>query len=600
MTDHRPWFAHYPEGVPHTLAPYPEKNLYSLLSEAAERHPNAPAVVWAVPGGKTLSYRQLKSETEKFSAVLVKLGVKKGDRVALILPNCPQYLIAYYATVRIGAVIVGNNPLYTARELSHQLNDCGAEVVVVLDSLYPNLKAIEKDYKPREVVVTSVTDYMKFPVNVLAPMKLKKEAKHEGHPWPPVPSDADVKHWKRLMSSAGTPPAVAEVDAKNDPAGFIYTGGTTGLSKGAMLSHANLVSNAMQGAAWFPELGDGTDSLMCVLPFFHSYGMTVCMNVGVLKAGKLVLLPRFVLGDTLKAIQKERPTMFPGVPRLYIALNEAEETKNFDITSITACFSGAAALPLAVAKKFEGLTGSRVVEGYGLTETSPITHANPITGERREGFIGIPIPDTDCKLVDLDDSTKEVELGQPGELAISGPQVMLGYWNKPDETAGMIKEEDGVRWLYTGDVAVIDETGWFKIVDRKKEMIIVSGFNVYPTDIEQALYHNPKVEKVAVVGVPDETTGEAVKAFIVLRKGETATPEEIIKWSRNELTGYRVPKQIEFRDSLPETLVGKVLRRVLVDEEKKKQAAAASGGGDGKAAAAADAEPGSGPAASNT
>jgi long-chain acyl-CoA synthetase len=595
MTDHRPWFAHYPEGVPHTLAPYPEKNLYSLLSEAAERHPNAPAVVWAVPGGKTLSYRQLK-----FSAVLVKLGVKKGDRVALILPNCPQYVIAYYATVRIGAVIVGNNPLYTARELSHQLNDCGAEVVVVLDSLYPNLKAIEKDYKPREVVVTSVTDYMKFPVNVLAPMKLKKEAKHEGHPWPPVPSDADVEHWKRLMSSAGTPPAVAEVDAKNDPAGFIYTGGTTGLSKGAMLSHANLVSNAMQGAAWFPELGDGTDSLMCVLPFFHSYGMTVCMNVGVLKAGKLVLLPRFVLGDTLKAIQKERPTMFPGVPRLYIALNEAEETKNFDITSITACFSGAAALPLAVAKKFEGLTGSRVVEGYGLTETSPITHANPITGERREGFIGIPIPDTDCKLVDLDDSTKEVELGQPGELAISGPQVMLGYWNKPDETAGMIKEEDGVRWLYTGDVAVIDETGWFKIVDRKKEMIIVSGFNVYPTDIEQALYHNPKVEKVAVVGVPDETTGEAVKAFIVLRKGETATPEEIIKWSRNELTGYRVPKQIEFRDSLPETLVGKVLRRVLVDEEKKKQAAAASGGGDGKAAAAADAEPGSGPAASNT
>ncbi len=235
-----------------------------------------------------------------------------------------------------------------------------------------------------------------------------------------------------------------------------------------------------------------------------------------------------------------------------------------------------------MAKKFEGLTGSRVVEGYGLTETSPITHANPVVGERREGFIGIPMPDTDCKLVDLDDATKEVPEGEPGELAISGPQVMLGYWNKPDETAGMIKEENGVRWLYTGDVAQLDETGWFKIVDRKKEMIIVSGFNVYPTDIEQALYHNPKIEKVAVVGVPDETTGEAVKAFIVLRKGETATPEEIIKWSRNELTGYRVPKQVEFRDSLPETLVGKVLRRVLVEEEKQKQKeAAASGSGSG-------------------
>jgi len=594
MTDHRPWFAHYPEGVPHTLEPYPEKNLFSLLDESAERHPNAPAVVWSVPGGKTLTYSQLKAEVERFSAVLAGLGVKKGDRVALILPNCPQYVIAYYATVRIGGVIVGNNPLYTARELSHQLNDCGAEVIVVLDSLWPNLKNIEKDYRPRETVVTSVTDYMKFPINMLAPMKLKKEAKHEGHPWPPVPSDAKVNWWKKVMGSAGTPPPVAEVDAKNDPAGFIYTGGTTGLSKGAMLSHYNLVANAMQGAAWFPQLGDGTDSLMCVLPFFHSYGMTVCMNIGILKAGKLVLLPRFVLGDTLKAIQKERPTMFPGVPRLYIALNEADETKNYDITSITACFSGAAALPLAVAKKFEGLTGSRVVEGYGLTETSPITHANPIEGERREGYIGIPIPDTDCKLVDLDDPSKEVELGQPGELAISGPQVMLGYWNKPDETAGMIKEEDGRRWLYTGDVAVIDDTGWFKIVDRKKEMIIVSGFNVYPTDIEQALYHNPKVEKVAVVGVPDDTTGEAVKAFIVLRKGETATPEEIIKWSRNELTGYRVPKQVEFRDSLPETLVGKVLRRVLLDEEKEKQQQAASGNGStdgsGKTEAAAETE----------
>jgi len=580
MTDHRPWFGQYPEGVPRSLEPYPEKNLFSLLAESAERHPSAPAVVWSVPGGKTLTYAEVLAQTEKFSAVLAGLGVKKGDRVALILPNCPQYVIAYYATVRIGGVIVGNNPLYTARELSHQLNDCGAEVVVVLDSLWPNLKNIENEYKPRETVVTSVTDYMSFPINKLAPMKLKKEAKHEGHPWPPVPKDAPVKWWKKAMGSAGTPPPVAEVDAKNDPAGFIYTGGTTGLSKGAMLSHFNLVANAMQGAAWFPQLGDGTDSLMCVLPFFHSYGMTVCMNVGILKAGKLVLLPRFVLEDTLKAIQKERPTMFPGVPRLYIALNEAEETKKYDITSITACFSGAAALPLAVAKKFEGLTGSRVVEGYGLTETSPITHANPIVGERREGFIGIPIPDTDCKLVDLDDVTKEVPDGEPGELAVSGPQVMLGYWNKPDETAGMIKEENGVRWLYTGDVAQLDETGWFKIVDRKKEMIIVSGFNVYPTDIEQALYHNPKIEKVAVVGVPDETTGEAVKAFIVLRKGETATPEEIIKWSRNELTGYRVPKQVEFRDSLPETLVGKVLRRVLVEEEKQKQKEAAASGSD--------------------
>ncbi|MFL5799684.1 MAG: long-chain-fatty-acid--CoA ligase [Actinomycetota bacterium] len=579
MTDHRPWFAGYPEGVPHTLEPYPEKNLFSVLAESAERHPDAPAVVWGVPGGKTLTYSQLLSETERFSAALAGLGVKQGDRVALILPNCPQYVIAYYATVRIGGVIVGNNPLYTARELAHQLNDCGAEVVVVLDSLWPNLKNIEGEYRPRETVVTSVTDYMSFPVNVLAPMKLKKEAKKEGHPWPPVPSDAPVKTWKSLMRSPGDAPPVAEVDAKNDAAGFIYTGGTTGLPKGAMLSHFNLVSNAMQGAAWFPDLKDGEEAIMCVLPFFHSYGMTVCMNIGILRAAKLVLMPRFELENTLKAIQKERPTMFPGVPRLYIALNEADETKGFDLTSIRACLSGAAPLPLAVAEKFESITGSKVAEGYGLTETSPITHANPIVGKRKEGFIGMPIPDTDCKLVDLDDPSKEMPPGEPGELVISGPQVMLGYWNKPDETAGMIKEEDGARWLYTGDVAQFDEEGYFKIVDRKKEMIIVSGFNVYPTDIEQVLYRNPKVEKVAVVGVPDETTGEAVKAFIVLRKGEQATPEEIIKWSRGDLTGYRVPKQIEFRDSLPETLVGKVLRRVLLDEEKQKQKEAAGSGG---------------------
>jgi long-chain acyl-CoA synthetase len=304
------------------------------------------------------------------------------------------------------------------------------------------------------------------------------------------------------------------------------------------------------------------------------------MNVGINKAAKLVLLPRFELKTCLEAIQKEKPTLFPGVPRLYIALNEAPETKDYDLSSIRACLSGAAPLPLAVAEKFEGMTGSRVVEGYGLTETSPIASANPIHGTRKEGSIGMPLPDTDMKLVDLDDPTKGVEPGQPGELAIAGPQIMLGYWNRPEETAAMIKEgPDGVRWLYTGDVATVDDEGYFRIVDRKKEMILVSGFNVYPTDVEQVLYRHPKIEKVTVVGIPDETTGEAVKAFVVLRQGQTATPEEIRDWAKdpvNGLTGYRAPKYIEFRDSLPETLVGKVLRRVLLEEEKQKQAAAKS------------------------
>jgi long-chain acyl-CoA synthetase len=574
MTEHRPWFASYPDDVPKTLGDYPERSLFSILEDAVRRFPDRPAAVWSVPGGKTLTYRQLMDEVERFSAVLTSLQVKKGDRVGLLLPNCPQYVIAYYATLRIGAVVVGNNPLYTQRELSHQLTDAGCDVVVVLDRLYPSLAAVASAFTPRETVVTSVTDYMKFPINVLAPIKLKKEARHEGTPWPPVPKDARVRWWKDVMRSAGAAPPVAEVDARNDPAGFIYTGGTTGLSKGAMLSHYNLVSNTVQGAAWFADLREGHEAVMCILPFFHSYGMTVCMNVGIYKAAKLVLQPRFVLDDCLKAIAKEKPTLFPGVPRLYIALNEAPETRKFDLSSIRACLSGAAPLPLAVAEKFESITGARLVEGYGLTETSPITHANPITGRRKEGSIGLPIPDTDCKLVDLADPTKPAEPGKEGELAIAGPQVMLGYWNRPEETAAMIREDaEGRRWLYTGDISTVDEEGYFRIVDRKKDMILVSGFNVYPTDVEQVLYRHPAIEKVCVVGVPDDTTGEAVKAFVVLRQGQTATEVEIREWAKDPehgLTGYRAPKRIEFRDALPETLVGKVLRRVLLDEEKQK------------------------------
>jgi long-chain acyl-CoA synthetase len=572
MTEHRPWFASYPENVPKTFGRYPEKSVFSILKESANRFGDRPAIAWF---GRHISYRELLREVEKFSALLAKIGVKPGDRVGLILPNCPQYVIAYYATVRLGAVIVGNNPLYTHRELAHQLNDAGCDVVVVLDQLYANLEAIKGEVDIRQVIVTGLEDYMPFPKNLLAPrLVFRKQAKKEGRPWPPVPKGARVVKWKLIDQAKGAIPPPAEVNAKEDPAGFIYTGGTTGLSKGAMLSHSNIVSNTMQGAAWFPDLVDGQESVMCVLPFFHSYGMTVCMNIGLYKAAKLVLLPRFELEMTLKEIQKEKPTLFPGVPRLYIAINESKEARSFDLKSIRACLSGAAPLPLAVAEKFEQLTGSRVVEGYGLTETSPITHANPIYGRREPGSIGLPIPDTDCKLVDIDDPTKPAPRGEAGELCMSGPQIMLGYWNKKEETEEMIRtDENGVRWLHTGDIAKMDDEGYFFIVDRKKDMIIVSGFNVYPTDIEEILYRHEKIEKVAVVGVPDETTGEAVKAFIVLRKGQEATAEEIVAWARDPktgLTGYRVPKKIEFRDALPETMVGKVLRRKLIDEEREK------------------------------
>src|SRR6266567_1270884 len=574
MTDHRPWYASYPEGVPKTLAPFPEKSLYSILEDSARRFPDAPAISFRAPGapmGKTLTYRELEKQVDQFSRVLTSLGIRKGDRVGLILPNCPQYVIGYYAALRLGAVVVGNNPLYTERELSHQLKDAGIEVVVILENLYPLLNAIKDEVGLREVVVTKLTDFMPFPVNLLAPMRMKKEAQKHGEPWPPVPSDAKVKWWKELMRGSYPAQPVVEVDARNDLAGLIYTGGTTGLSKGAMLTHHNLVSNVMQGRSWFTDLQDGKEGIMCVIPFFHSFGMTVAMNVGVFVAAKLILEVRFELKATLESIQREKPTLFPGVPRLYIAINEGKETPSYDLKSIRACFSGAAPLPMAVAEKFERITGGRIVEGYGLTETSPITHANPIEGTRKPGSIGLPVPDTDCRIVDLDDWTKEVGPGQEGELAMAGPQVMQGYFNRPEETAGMIKaDQDGTRWLLTGDIAKMDDEGYFFIVDRKKDMILVSGFNVYPTDIEQVLYRHPKIQKVAVDGVPDQTTGEAVKAYVVLKEGETATAEEIVAFSRENLTGYRVPKLVEFRDGLPETLVGKVLRRKLQEEEKAK------------------------------
>ena len=574
----RPWLESYPPDVPHSLEPYPEKPLWSLLEDTARRFPDAPAVVFPVaPMAKRLTYRQLVAEAERFAGALASLGVSKGDRVGLVLPNAPQFVVAFWGIQRLGAVSVGNNPLYTAREMTHQLTDAGIEVLVVLDQLYPLIGKIRDEVGLKKVIVTSIGDYLGFPINKLAAIKQKKEAQHEGRPWPPVPADADVIQWSELMGRSSGPLPPLEVSPKEDVACLVYTGGTTGLSKGAMLTHHNMVSNALQTRAWFVDTEEGKEGILCVLPFFHSYGLSAVMNVGITAGMKLVLLPRFELDMALKAIAKEKPTLFPGVPRIYIAINESPETKNHDLSSIRSCFSGAAPLPVAVAEKFENITKGRLVEGYGLTETSPVTHINPIYGKRKFGTIGLPIPDTDCKIVDLDDPEKEVGPGQEGELCLAGPQIMKGYWNKPEETDDMIRvHKDGIRWLHSGDIAKMDEEGYFAIVDRKKDMIIVSGFNVYPTDVEQVLYRHPKIQQVAVVGVPDNKTGEAVKAYVVLKPGQTAEEKEIREWAKDPehgLTGYRAPKHIEFRDELPTTMVGKVLRRVLLEEEKQKAAA---------------------------
>ncbi|MFI5053859.1 MAG: long-chain fatty acid--CoA ligase [Acidimicrobiia bacterium] len=571
MTEHRPWFATWRAGVPKTLEPYPKVSVYSLLVDSAAGFPDSTALAFL---GKHVSYRDLLAEVERFSAVLAGLGVRKGDRVGLLLPNCPQYVIAWYAAVRLGAIAVGNNPLYTRRELTHQVKDFSPNVMVVLDQLYPSLGPIQAEAGFGEVIVTELTDYMRFPLNLLAPLKFRRDAKREGKPWPPVPAGAKVRRWRDLMASAGSPPPVAEVDPLTDPAAFIYTGGTTGLSKGAMLTHHNFVSNVLQVAPCITDFTRGRDGVMCILPFFHSFG-TVAMNFGISQGGKLVMVPRFELHMVLKQLAKERPSFFPGVPRLYVALNEAPETRKYDLKSVKACISGAAPLPQAVADTFREVTGgAKLVEGYGLTECSPVTHVNPFEAPH-PGTIGIPVPDTDCKIVDLNDPDREVAAGERGELCVKGPQIMLGYWNKPEATADMIRN----GWLHTGDIAMMDPDGFFRVVDRLKDMILVSGFNVYPTEVEDVLFHHPKVSKACVVGIPDDRTGERVKAYIVLKAGQTATAEEIIAWCRDPeqgLTGYRVPHDIEFRNELPETLVGKVLRRVLQEEERTKSAATVS------------------------
>ncbi len=568
MTEHRPWFTTWRAGVPKTLEPYPEVSVYSMLSDAATEFPDSVALAFL---GKHLTYRELLEEVDRFSAVLSGLGVQKGDRVGLLLPNSPQYVIAWYAAARIGAIAVGNNPLYTQRELLHQVKDSSPRVMVVLDQLYPQWSAIAHDAGVSEIVLTKLTDYMKFPLNILAPIKFKKDAKKEGKPWPPVPAGAPAKPWRDLMRGAGSIPPVATLDVHADPAAFVYTGGTTGLSKGAMLSHHNLVSNVRQVAPCIVGFEQGKDGVMCVLPFFHSFGL-VAMNFGISQAGKLVLLPRFELHMTLKQLAKERPSFFPGVPRLFVALNEAPETPKYDLKSVKACISGAAPLSRAVADRFREVTGGAVlVEGYGLTECSPVICVNPFDAPR-PGTIGIPIPDTDCKIVDLEDPDSVLPSGERGELCVKGPQVMLGYWNRPEATAEMIRN----GWLHTGDIAVMDDDGFFQIVDRLKDMIIVSGFNVYPTEVEAVLIRHPSVAKVCVIGLPDDRTGERVKAYVVLKESQTVTADEIVAWSRDPeqgLTGYRVPHEIEFRDSLPETLIGKVLRRVLQEEERAKLAA---------------------------
>jgi long-chain acyl-CoA synthetase len=551
----RPWLTSYPEGVPHSID-YPNVPLFQLLEASSREFPHRPAIIYF---DRRLSYGELDKLVRAFAASLHQLGVRKGDRVSLCLPNVPQFVISFYAAVRLGAIAVQTNPMYTERELQELLNDSGAETIVTLDSLYSRVKSIRSQTRLKRVILTSVKDFLPPLLRVLYPVKELRERRRVSLKGEDVLNFLELLHRHR-----GQRPPQVEIDPAEDVAIFQYTGGTTGTSKGAMLTHRNLVANALQSGSWFLQAEQGKERVLAVLPFFHVYGMTVAMNLSISLASAMVLLPRFQIDEVLKTINKHQPTMFPGAPTIYVAFNSHPHIKRYKVGSIGECISGSAPLPLEVKRRFQELTGGKLVEGYGLSEASPVTHSNPLDGRDIPGSIGIPFPDTEAKIVGP--TGKELGVSEVGELVIRGPQVMKGYWNNPQETDQVLK--DG--WLHTGDIAKMDEQGYFYIVDREKDLIIASGYNVYPREVEEVIYQHPQVAEAAVIGVPHPYRGETVKAFIVPRSGEELNDEEIIAFCRERLAAYKAPRLIEFRDSLPKTAVGKILKRELREEELHK------------------------------
>ncbi|MGA7876283.1 MAG: long-chain fatty acid--CoA ligase [Desulfoferrobacter sp.] len=551
------WYKSYDSDVPKSLE-YPQEPLPILLKKNSEKYSNNTATEFF---GAKLTYSSLWKQIQSFANALSQMGVEPGSKVAIMLPNCPQAVISFYAVLWLGGVVVMTNPLYVEREMKHQWVDSEAKFLVVLDHLYPKVSKVLPKTGIKKVIATSIKDYLPFPKNWLYRLKTLKDKLFTA-----VPYGENVFNFTRLIESTSpTPPSCpANLD---DLALLQYTGGTTGVAKGVMLSHGNILANVAQIAGWFPELNWGKERFISILPFFHVFGMTVAMNFPLYTGSTVTLVPKFDVDDFVETLQKTKPTLFPGVPTIFVAIVNHKDISSFDLSSIRFCITGSAPMPLEVLKKFEELTGSIIIEGYGLTESSPVTHCNPIKGTRKAGSIGVPLPDTEFKIVDLEMGVEEQPVGQEGELVVRGPQVMQGYWKMPQETDSTLR--DG--WLYTGDIATMDEQGYTFIVDRKKDMIIAGGYNIYPREVDEVLYEHPKVLDAVTVGVPDPYRGETVKAFIVPKPGEEITEKEIIQFCKTRLAAYKVPKSVEFRESLPKTTVGKVLRKELRREAIKEQ-----------------------------
>ena len=547
------WHRFYDPGVPPVLE-FEDITLPGFLERSAAEYPDATALIFL---NRTMTYRELQADVDRFAAALARLGVGPGIRVAVQLPNLPQTVIAFYAALSLGATVVMTNPLYVEREIEHQWNDAGCTVAVVADFLFDRRVAhIRETLVVEHYVIASIPDFLRFPLNLLAPLRLRRAD-------PPLLASvkpAPGVHLMRSLMKQTAPDRPRPAIAMDDTALLQYTGGTTGVAKGAMLTHRNLSCNVQQVTAWFVDVRRGGEVMMGVLPFFHVFGLTVAMAFPLSVAGAVVLMPNpRDMPQLIASISKHRVTLFPAVPAMFNAIVNAQGVEKLDLTSVRSCFSGSAPLPPDILQRFEKMTGGKIVEGYGLTETSPVTHANPLDGRRKIGSIGVPLPNTDMKVVSLDDGTTEVGVGKQGELLLKGPQVMRGYWNVPEQTAAAFT--DG--WFRTGDVAAVDADDYTFIVGRKKDMIIAGGYNIYPDEIDAVLVAHPAVLEAATVGIPDPKRGETVKSFVVLRPGQRATADELTEYCRRELAAYKVPRSFAFLDELPKSSALKILRREL-------------------------------------
>ena len=559
-TMQRLWLQSYDEEVSAQLH-YENVPLYTYLDRTATASPKRPAIVF---NHCTINYARLKYLAETVAANLRAQGVRHGDRVAIMLPNLPQTIISYWGVLKAGAVVVMTNPLYMEKELTHHLTDSGARFLITLDRLYAKIAPL-RGHLPelRKIFVTGVEDGLHFPFKHLYLLRTRRAGDQIRIPF----DQTALLPWKQLLKS-GAAPVQPHLTPHRDLAVLQYTGGTTGVSKGVMLTHANMGANVHQCLAMLHRLGEKQETVLGLLPYFHIYGLTVCLNFATSIGATLVPFPRFAPIDVLKTIHKLRPTIFPSAPAVFQALLQHKDIQKYDLSSIQYCISGSAPIPQETINTFKDLTGSEIIEGFGLTEASPITHLNPLRKTRKIGSIGLPFPDTDACIVDMEVGSLALPPGKVGELVIRGPQVMHGYWNRPDETATALRN----GWLYTGDIAYMDEQGYFFIVDRKKDMIISGGYNIYPREIDEVLYEHPDIQEAVTVGIAHPTRGEIVKAFVVPRQGVELPKSEIIGYCRQKLANYKVPKKIEFRTELPKTMVGKVLRRALREEEEQKKA----------------------------